>query len=633
MGQRKDFLLLLSAFLFIVFSSVLHDYTVNKDREISHESDDNLSYLIPATNLKYCKNSECYEENFFKFPPLQEAGKSKTYKFERQIHRLIYDYTPLYTFLLDKISSKKNIYKSQEIFHLMLSLLSAIAILYYLKLSTTPKKVLLIAVIIGTHYCVNNWGIKSSLAWTVSTFIGSLAIILQFKMRKLSLFLHLIALLFHQIGLVLLVMGYIVFSIYNYNSIISIKNFFQYLKKEIFFIILYLVFIYIGLKFKYTAFDLNNLNVATVYSIDYFNILSLVDGWKNNFLAFTRFLVKTIIFLNPILFFFFLSSFFIKISDQFRIIKIFTIVFSLTLILFIHGVGEFAIGKRLWPIFVMNYLILSITAMYYYSKKIILINYIKILFLTTLPFFIILNVSLNIHPIKDVIASQNYQYDTKNMNKFKNLVDKNKQNEIYFLSTEAVFYRFISAGFIQNNIFHKWQDLSQKDITKAKYLVLDNPVRILRPNSDLLLKNNSQLKMHKYYEKFRIIVFSKKQTEFLINKKNYKINKGYSEISLSEQKLIFDNINTPIRIKGIKVAENQKTNWPWNEDVKFNFRFQEVQSHPYLFLKKYRYERSYDYNFIELGKKIDASLPNCKKNMISDIDSSLIISLKCINNN
>ena len=102
---------------------------------------------------------------------------------------------------------------------------------------------------------------------------------------------------------------------------------------------------------------------------------------------------------------------------------------------------------------------------------------------------------------------------------------------------------------------------------------------------------------------------------------------------MSEQKLIFDNINTPIRIKGIKVTENQKTNWPWNEDVKFNFRFQVVQSHPYLFLKKYKYDRNYDYNFIELGKKIDASLPNCKKNMISDIDSSLIISLKCINNN
>ena len=81
----------------------------------------------------------------------------------------------------------------------MLSLLSAIAILYYLKLSTTPKKALLIAVILGTHYYANNWGIKSSLAWTVSSFIGSLAIILQFKMRKLSLFLQLIALLFHQL--------------------------------------------------------------------------------------------------------------------------------------------------------------------------------------------------------------------------------------------------------------------------------------------------------------------------------------------------------------------------------------------------------------------------------------------------
>ena len=262
--RKKSFLFLLFAFLFIVFSSVFHDYIVNKDREVSYEYDDNLSYLIPASNLKYCKNSECYEENFFKHPPLRDAEKSKIYSFERQVHRLIYDYTPLYTFLLDKISSKENIYKVQEIFHFILSLVSAIAILYYLKLSTTPKKVLLIAIILGTHYCVNNWGIKSSLAWTVSSFIGSLAIILQFKMRKLSLFLHLIALLFHQIGLVLLVMGYMVFSIYNYNSIINFKNFFHYLKKEILFIFLYLIFIYVGLKFKYSPFDLDNLNVAKI---------------------------------------------------------------------------------------------------------------------------------------------------------------------------------------------------------------------------------------------------------------------------------------------------------------------------------------------------------------------------------
>ena len=65
----------------------------------------------------------------------------------------------------------------------------------------------------------------------------------------------------------------------------------------------------------------------------------------------------------------------------------------------------------------------------------------------------------------------------------------------------------------------------------------------------------------------------------------------------------------------------------------FNFRFQTSSSHPYFFLKKYQYDLNYDYDFVELAKKIDENLPNCKKNIISDIDSSLIISLRCINNN
>ena len=215
--REKDFFYLLIGFLFLILASLSFDYYVNKDRVISYEPDDNLSYLIPASNTKYCKNYKCYEENFFKYQPSVDSEKSEIYRFERQIHRLVYDYTPLYTFLLDKISNKENIYDSQKILHIFLSIISAIAIFVYLKFSTNPKNLLLIAIILGTHYCVNNWGIKSPLAWTISCFIGSLALILQFKHRKLSLLLQLISIIFHQIGLTLLLMGYAVYLLNDYK--------------------------------------------------------------------------------------------------------------------------------------------------------------------------------------------------------------------------------------------------------------------------------------------------------------------------------------------------------------------------------------------------------------------------------
>jgi len=163
-------------------------------------------------------------------------------------------------------------------------------------------------------------------------------------------------------------------------------------------------------------------------------------------------------------------------------------------------------------------------------------------------------------------------------------------------------------------------------------LILDNPITIPRPSSDLLLKNQTELIFDKKYQKFNLILFSKYKTEFSINGKSYTLNKGYNNIILSEQRLIFNNIDTPLRVKGLKISENQKLNWPWFEDVGFEIKYKTVQTHRYLFLKKYKYNLSYNYNFIELGKKIDSKLPNCSKNIISDIDTSLILSVECENN-
>ena len=629
--REKDFFYLLIGFLFLILASLSFDYYVNKDRVISYEPDDNLSYLIPASNTKYCKNYKCYEENFFKYQPSVDSEKSEIYRFERQIHRLVYDYTPLYTFLLDKISNKENIYDSQKILHIFLSIISAIAIFVYLKFSTNPKNLLLIAIILGTHYCVNNWGIKSPLAWTISCFIGSLALILQFKHRKLSLLLQLISIIFHQIGLTLLLMGYAVYLLNDYKYFINFKNFKEIFKKESLFILSYITFIFIGLKLKYTPFELNELNVATVYSIDYFNILNIFDQWKSNFVVFLNFFTKTIIYLNPILLVFFFSSFFLNFSPQLKIIKIYTIIFCMTTILFIHGVGEFALGKRLWPIFVINYLLLSITSMHYFSTKYLFINYLKKIFFLTLPFFILFNMSMHIHTLPDTINRHNYQYDNKNINKFKQLVTKNNNGRdiVYFFTKETTLYYYMSRGLIQNNIFHKWQNFEKKDLYKTKYLVLDNPVTTPRPSSDLLLKNKTEIEFDKNFKKIKLIIFSKLDSDFSINGKIYSIFKGYNEITISDKKLKFEKIQSPLRIKGLKISEAQKTNWPWGKDFQFNIKYQEIQTHRYLLLKRYKNNLNYNYNFLNIEEQITNILPNCDKKLISDVDSSLIFSVEC----
>ena len=52
---------------------------------------------------------------------------------ERQKHRLITSYHPLYTFLLNKFSHNEDVFLSQKNFHYLLAIILSIMILYYLK--------------------------------------------------------------------------------------------------------------------------------------------------------------------------------------------------------------------------------------------------------------------------------------------------------------------------------------------------------------------------------------------------------------------------------------------------------------------------------------------------------------------
>ena len=115
MPSNKLSITLLSLIILII-GSTLFTFVHNQDREIYFEPDDHYSYLVNTSNIKHCKISKCYEKNFFRNKPQKEKNKinlrnaesSASYNYFRQIHRLVLDYTPLYTFILDKSSNLKN---------------------------------------------------------------------------------------------------------------------------------------------------------------------------------------------------------------------------------------------------------------------------------------------------------------------------------------------------------------------------------------------------------------------------------------------------------------------------------------------------------------------------------------------
>ena len=62
--QNKLYYLLIS-FVLLLLSTTFILNSINKNREIFLEPDDFYHYLIKSSNLKYCKNVNCYEENLF----------------------------------------------------------------------------------------------------------------------------------------------------------------------------------------------------------------------------------------------------------------------------------------------------------------------------------------------------------------------------------------------------------------------------------------------------------------------------------------------------------------------------------------------------------------------------------------
>ena len=134
----------------------------------------------------------------------------------------------------------------------------------------------------------------------------------------------------HPIGLVLTFLGYTTYLLKIYYDLKFKINFKIILDLFYYGIILFVIFL-IGYFTKLSPFDMSNLSSTNVYGnqvgLDFF-----FQGINNNLKMFISRGIKTVILLNPILFIFFIISFFIKKSDDYNILKIFTLI----LIFFLH---------------------------------------------------------------------------------------------------------------------------------------------------------------------------------------------------------------------------------------------------------------------------------------------------------
>jgi hypothetical protein len=628
---KKQYIYILSSFILLLFSTTIFIDYVNKNREIYLEPDDFYHYLIKSSNLDHCKNQECFEENLFK--KKDNLLEKEQHSHDRQVHRLVYSYHPLYTFLLNKISNKDNVFESQKKFHIFLGVISALFLLIFLCAFLKNKQLLLVTLAVALHYYMNNWGLKMSISWSVSAIFAAVGMIYQFKNKILSSILFMISVLLHPIGLVMLFLSYLTYCMYKlvYENKLNLRlDFILYLFR--YGLLLFAIFL-LGYYTKYTAFDLSQLGVASVYSYE-LSLENIINSIKDNFEMFFKRGSFTILLLNPILLFFFIATFFCNISKELNILKIFTLLLIISYIFFIipgGGGSLFTIGKRTWSILIINYTILSIATLFYLSKINKFYKCIKFFYFLCLPLFLLINISYNLHPLKSNIDRHNNYYDIENKKKFKDTIDKDSTNIIYFNSSERLFYSYLISGFIQNNFIFKKSYPPKNLVEKANIVIMDSPISLGRSESDLVLENNSVFELTHIDDIYELILYSKYRTTVQINKKKIELLQGFNQIKFEKNKLTFDKIYKPIRILGLIINEKQKTNWPWFKNVKFRFtRDLHVKSQKIFFYKNSIRKVNYEFDFNKLSKKLNSQMPKCNKNIISDIDSSIILSINCL---
>lgn len=608
----------------------------NANRHIIEGPDDKFHYLMKPANLKNCKVEKCYFENLYKYTDIEKLTSYEKWFMDRQIHRIYVSYHPLYTFVVDKISNKNNLFEIQYKIDFIGGILIVLFLLFYLnKFLINKNHLLLISVLLATHQYSYHAGIQHFIPFILSAFIGSVGMITQYQNKLLSYLFYVICILLHKIGLIISLICFSVYYIDNLLTLFEKEKYFKkikiFLKKEAIYVLLFFSLFFICFFTKYDFYQEENVNIFSAYETE-LSLNSILLGLKANYTqVFMRSWDSFVLRFNPLLIPFFLASFFIKLPPIFKILKIYTIILFLTCIIFIYGIEPNSFGARTWPLIVANYIILSFVTLFELARKLRLINFTKNLILILIPIQLFININQNVKEINESIIRDNFYLDNENISMFKNERIKNDKKLIYFNSSESIFYYYLISGYINNNFitFFSFPDLD-KISNKISYVVKNNPI-------NLEINNKTYIKTHNIKNSYELILLSGKKQKISLNNKEINLEKGKNYFEIKEKKLKFDNIRKPLKLIGLKVDKNQKLFWPWDKNISLKYK-----RNNYLF-------NSYDYN---LPKEISFNFPKllletinknrlrdfdieknkfdeCKQNIVSDVDSSLIFEVDC----
>ena len=348
----------LTSFIILIFFSTIFQTLINKEREIIYNPDDNYHQLAKSNNFHNCKKNKCFEKNLYTLKTKKELQDDENYSFERQIHRLIISYHPLYTLILNRISNIENSFEVQKKFHLFLTILSALIIFLIIKNHVDQKYIILFTVIFATHFNVIQ-GYQYISPSLFATILAFYSFFLQFKNRHLSILLFFISILFHKGAALIFAISYFTFLINSLQKINKMNKFKDFFFNEIKFFLIILITLFFSYKFLFTPF-INNLQIFDAYSSMNKSFTEVIENL--NFFYEKSF--KTIILLNPILVYFFIKTYFIKVTEKIARLKIFMVLHFIISVLFINGVDTNKLALISWSIIILNYLILSFYSLF-----------------------------------------------------------------------------------------------------------------------------------------------------------------------------------------------------------------------------------------------------------------------------
>lgn len=608
----------------------------NTNRHIIEGPDDKFHYLMKPANLKNCEIEKCYFENLYKYTDVEKLTSYEKWFMDRQIHRIYVSYHPLYTFVVDKLSNKNNLFQIQYKIDFIGGILVILFLLFYLnKFLTNKNHLLLITVLLATHQYSYHAGIQHFIPFILSAFIGSVGMITQYQNKLLSYLFYAICILLHKIGLII---SLICFSIYYIDNLISAfekGKFFEkiifFLRKEVFYIILFFLLFFVCFFIKYDFYQTEKVNIFSAYETE-ISLNSILLGLKANYVQLAMRSWDTFVLrFNPLLIPFFFASFFISLAPIFKVLKIYTILLFLTCIIFVYGIEPNSFGARTWPLIVTNYLILSFIALFKLARKSRLINFTKNLIIILIPIQLFININQNVKEINEAIINDNLYLDSDNISIFKNEKLKNDKKLIYFNSSESIFYYYLISGYINKNFisFFSFPDLDEV-ANKISYVVKNNPL-------NLVINNKTYINIYNIKNSYELILLSNKNQKISLNNKEINLIKGKNYYEIKDTVLKFENIKKPVRLIGLKVDKNQKLFWPWYKDISLEYKRSNFMLN------------SYNYN---LPEKIYFNLPKlliktsqnnrlrsfdieknkfdeCEQTIVSDVDSSLIFKVDC----